>query len=44
MFLAQNGVSVLPLPAVSPNQNTKEHMWDELGRRVRNNHHINFVS
>ena len=37
-FLAQNGVNVLEWPAVSPDQNPIEHMWDELGRRVRNNH------
>lgn len=43
-FLAQNGVNVLPWPAVSPDQNPIEHMWDELGRRVRNNHQIHNVN
>ena len=43
-FLAQNGVNVLPWPAVSPDQNSIEHMWDELGSRVRNNHRINNVN
>jgi transposase len=42
--MAQNGVNVLPWPAVSPDQNPIEHMWDEVGRRVLNNHKINSVN
>jgi hypothetical protein len=43
-ILAKNGVNVLPWPAVSPNQNPIDHIWEELGRRVRNNHRINNVN
>ena len=40
-FLAQNNVNVLPWPALSPDMNPIEHIWDELGRRARTNHPIN---
>jgi hypothetical protein len=43
-FLAQNGVNVLPWPAVTTDQNPIEHMSDKLGRRVRNTHLINNVN
>ena len=42
-FLAQNNVNVLPWPALSPDMNPIEHIWDELGRRARTNHQINNV-
>ena len=31
-FLARNNVNVLPWPALSPDMNPIEHIWDELGR------------
>ena len=34
-FLNRNNVNVLPLPAVSPDMNPIEHIWDYLGRKVR---------
>ena len=34
-FLNRNNVSVLPWPAVSPDMNPIEHIWDYLGRKVR---------
>ena len=34
-FLNQNHIRVLPWPALSPNLSPIEHLWDELGRRVR---------
>ena len=34
-FLNKNNVNVLPWPAVSPNMNPIEHIWDYLGRKVR---------
>ena len=37
-FLANN---VLDWPANSPDLNPIEHIWDELGRRARQNHVIN---
>ena len=34
-FLNTNNVNVLPWPAVSPDMNPIEHIWDYLGRKVR---------
>ena len=34
-FLNRNKVNVLPWPAVSPDMNPIEHIWDYLGRTVR---------
>ena len=34
-FLNRNNVNVLPWPAVSPDMNPIEHIWDCLGRKVR---------
>lgn len=34
-FLAQQNVSVLPWPAVSPDLSPIEHVWDEMKRRLR---------
>ena len=52
-FLAHNNVNVLPWPALSPDVNPIELIWDdvnpieliwdELGRRARANHQINNV-
>ena len=38
-FLNQNHIPVLPWPALSLDLSPIEHLWDELGRRVR--HHQN---
>ena len=34
-FLNQNHTRVLPWPALSPDLSPIEHLWDELGKRVR---------
>ena len=34
-FLNRNNINVLPWPAVSPDMNQIEHIWDYLGRKVR---------
>ena len=34
-FVNRNNVNVLPWPAVSPDMNPIEHIWDYLGRKVR---------
>ena len=40
-YLNANGVNVLPWPAVSPDLNPIEHIWDKLGRGVRSRHVLN---
>ena len=34
-FLNRNNVNVIPWPAVSPDMNPIEHIWDYPGRKVR---------
>ena len=34
-FLNRNNINILPWPAVSPDMNLIEHIWDYLGRKVR---------
>ena len=34
-FLNINNVNILPWPAVSPDMNPIEHIWDHVGRQVR---------
>ena len=34
-FLNRNNVNLLPWPAVSPDMNPIEHIWENLGRKVR---------
>ena len=34
-FLNRNNVNILPWPAVSPDMNSIEHVFDYLGRKVR---------
>ena len=43
-YLARHKVKVLQLPACSLDMNPIEHVWDVLGRRVRENHVINNVN
>jgi transposase len=43
-FLATSNANVLDWPANSPDHYPIEHIWDELGRRVRRNHAIHTVN
>lgn len=38
-LLQQNNVDILRWPARSPDLSPIEHLWDELGRRIRRNNH-----
>jgi len=42
-FLQQNNVNVMPWPAVFPDLNPIEHIWDQLGRKARANHQFDNV-
>ena len=35
-FLQQHNIRVLPWPALSPDLNPIEHLWDEVQRRLHN--------
>ena len=37
-FLQQNNVNLMEWPALSPDLSPIEHVWDELGRRLRRRH------
>ena len=39
-FLNRNNVNVLPWPAVSPDMNPIEHIWDYLGRKIRSRRNV----
>ena len=43
-FYAQNNVNVLDWPANSPDLSPIEHIWDELGRRVRKDGNIHTIN
>lgn len=34
-YLDEHGIERLPWPAISPDMNPIEHLWDQLGRRIR---------
>lgn len=38
-YLDEVGIERLPWPALSPDMNPIEHLWDQLGKRVRNRVH-----
>ena len=40
-FLNRNNVNVLPWPAVSPDMNPIENIWDYLGKKVRARGNVN---
>ena len=40
-FLNRNNVNVLPWPAVSPDMNPIEYIWDYLGRKARARGNVN---
>ncbi|WAQ96372.1 SYT15-like protein, partial [Mya arenaria] len=42
-FLQQYNVNVMPWPAVSPDLNPIEQIWDQLGRKARAYHQIDYV-